>query len=119
MVTPTTQPPTELQSVFDTWLPTKLGTRAWPVAMAQHTVLFVAQGEPPWAWRLAAPAPEAPYVLTLAPVETPASCTVVMQAHDFIALAQGLLNAQVAFMQGRLKVRGDLSVAMQLGGLFA
>ena len=34
---------------------------------------------------------------------------------DFMEIADGKQNAQMAFMMGKLKVEGDMSVAMQLG----
>jgi putative sterol carrier protein len=37
-----------------------------------------------------------------------------MDAQDFIALANGELNAVSAFMQGKIKVSGDMAVAMRL-----
>jgi putative sterol carrier protein len=34
---------------------------------------------------------------------------------DFMEIAQGKQNAQMAFMMGKLKVEGDMSIALQLG----
>lgn len=44
--------------------------------------------------------------------------TVEATAQDLEALMKGDLNAMAAFMQGRLKVKGDMSMAMQLQKLF-
>lgn len=44
--------------------------------------------------------------------------TVTAAANDLKALVKGDLNPMAAFMQGRLKVKGDMSVAMQLQKLF-
>lgn len=44
--------------------------------------------------------------------------TVEAAAKDLKALIKGDLNPMAAFMQGRLKVKGDISVAMQLQKLF-
>lgn len=43
-----------------------------------------------------------------------ADCTITMTADDFLALASGDLNATAAFMQGKMKIAGDMSVAMAL-----
>ncbi len=48
-----------------------------------------------------------------------ADATVTVAFDDFIKLAQGALDPTMAFMQGKLKVAGDMGVAMKLQSLFA
>ena len=43
-----------------------------------------------------------------------ADCTISMSKDDFEALTAGELNPTMAFMSGKLKVAGDMSIAMQL-----
>lgn len=43
-----------------------------------------------------------------------ADCTITISKDDFEALAAGELNPTMAFMTGKLKVDGDMSIAMQL-----
>ena len=45
--------------------------------------------------------------------------TISMSADDFDAMLDGKLNATSAFMAGKLKVKGDMSLAMKLQGLLA
>ncbi len=40
--------------------------------------------------------------------------TVKLSFDNFIALANGKLNSTMAFMMGKLKLEGDMSVALQL-----
>lgn len=42
------------------------------------------------------------------------SMTLSMAAQDLVAMASGELNAMAAFMQGKIKVSGDMSLAMRL-----
>jgi putative sterol carrier protein len=43
-----------------------------------------------------------------------ADCTITMSLDDFIALTKGELNPTSAFMTGKMKITGDMSVAMAL-----
>ena len=46
-----------------------------------------------------------------------ADATINVAWDDFAKLAQGQMDPTMAFMQGKLKVAGDMSVAMQLQSL--
>ncbi len=48
-----------------------------------------------------------------------ADCTISVTKDDFIALASGNLDPMMAFMSGKLKVAGDMSVAMGLQKIFS
>lgn len=48
-----------------------------------------------------------------------ADCTISVDKADFLALASGSLDPMMAFMSGKLKVAGDMSVAMGLQSLFS
>ncbi|REJ82578.1 MAG: hypothetical protein DWQ36_00890 [Acidobacteria bacterium] len=47
------------------------------------------------------------------------SMTVTMDASDFVDMTQGRLDGMTAFMSGKLKVSGDMGLAMRLQTLFA
>ncbi|MBI4237973.1 MAG: SCP2 sterol-binding domain-containing protein [Deltaproteobacteria bacterium] len=51
-------------------------------------------------------------------VATP-KVTLLMTATDFEAMINGQLNAQQAFLTGKLKVKGDMGAALKLGQLLA
>jgi putative sterol carrier protein len=46
--------------------------------------------------------------------DAPADCTVVIAREDLEALAKGELDPMTAMMRGKLKIQGDMSVAMKL-----
>ena len=49
--------------------------------------------------------------------DKPADATVSMAWDDFIALAEGRLDPMMAFMQGKLKIAGDMMIAQRLAPL--
>lgn len=47
-----------------------------------------------------------------------ANVTITVGDDDFVAIASGKLNAQQAFMKGKLKLKGNMALAMKLPVLF-
>ena len=69
----------------------RIADAAWNVKLADGKAA-VAEGE--------APAP---------------NCTLTMAEPDFLDLVSGKLNGQMAFLTGKLKVAGDMGLALKLG----
>ncbi len=51
--------------------------------------------------------------------DLPADCTIQVSQADFEDLARGRLDPAMAMMRGKLKVRGDMTVAMKLQPILA
>lgn len=49
----------------------------------------------------------------------PADATIRVSLADFLAMTEGKLNGTMAFMQGKLKVDGDMSVALKFQSVTA
>ena len=47
------------------------------------------------------------------PVDSP-KCTIDMKDQDFVDLATGKLDGTMAFMSGKIKIKGDMGLAMKL-----
>ena len=48
--------------------------------------------------------------------DKPAQCTLKLALDDFKAMAAGTLDGMTAFMTGKLKIEGDMGIAMKLQG---
>jgi putative sterol carrier protein len=46
-----------------------------------------------------------------------ADCTLKISLDDFVAMTQGELDGTSAFMSGKLKIEGDMGIAMKLQGV--
>jgi len=46
------------------------------------------------------------------------SLTLAMSSQDWLDMVGGKLSGQMAFMSGKLKLKGDMGLAMKIGGLF-
>lgn len=47
------------------------------------------------------------------------SITISMAAQDYLDMLSGKLNGQVAFMSGKLRISGDMGLALRMQSLFA
>jgi putative sterol carrier protein len=44
--------------------------------------------------------------------------TIGMSGQDWLDMVGGKLSGQMAFMSGKLKLKGDMGLAMKIGGMF-
>jgi putative sterol carrier protein len=51
---------------------------------------------------------------SISTADAPADCTIKLSLEDLEALISGELNPTTAFMTGKIKIEGDMSIAMAL-----
>lgn len=77
---------------------------------------FTVTGEGGGEWNVSIARGQAHTGLGKAPM---ADVAITVSAEDFVALLHGTLNAQTAFLMGRIKLEGDLGLAMRLKEIFS
>jgi putative sterol carrier protein len=55
--------------------------------------------------------------VTPGPAANP-NLTLTMAAQDWLDMVAGKLSGQMAFMSGKLKLKGDMGLAMKIGSMF-
>ena len=81
------------------------------------TYLFDIGGDDGGKWFADLTKSEPPYIEKK---DGEAKCTItVPKPEDWVAIATGKMNPTSAFMQGKIKVKGDMSLAMKLQTLLA
>ena len=81
------------------------------------TYLFDIGGDTGGKWFADLTKPEGPWIEKK---DGEAKCTItVPKAEDWVAIASGKMNPTSAFMQGKIKVKGDMSLAMKLQSLLS
>jgi len=60
-----------------------------------------------------------PNVISTDDADADAQCTMAISLENFMAMAAGELNGASAFMTGKLKVKGDMGIAMKLGAILS
>lgn len=100
--------------IFTERLPARLQKRAEKIAAIKAIYQFDITGEGGGTWVLDLTQPGGK--ITEGPSEN-AKCTVTMDSAKFSDLIEGKLNPQMAFMTGKLKVKGDMGLALKLGAI--
>jgi putative sterol carrier protein len=97
-----------VQTIFDDILPKKLASNE-SATKANAIYVFSIDGAGSWTVDLTK---DADYVT--AGASDDAQCTISMTEDDFLGLWTGSLPGPQAFMMGKLKIDGDMGLAMKL-----
>ena len=101
------------KQIFDTHLPSRFESKPDLVEKINAVYKFVVEGDGGGTWVVD---------LTqdggkVTEGDGDAGCTITVAATDLVDIVNGKLNGQMAFMSGKLKVAGDMGLAMKLGNL--
>ena len=100
-----------VKDVFERHMPEKLKAKPDVVSKINAVYQFNISGPGGGQWQVDCTQPGGLISPGVAPV---AKCTVAATDADFLAIVNGKMNAQMAFMSGKLKIQGDMGLAMKL-----
>ncbi len=104
-------PVANVKDVFEKHMPARLQAKPDVVSKINAVYQFNISGPGGGAWSVDCTHPGGKIQQGSAPN---AKCTVAAVDLDFLAIVNGKLNAQMAFMSGKLKIQGDMGLAMKL-----
>lgn len=102
------------QEIFEKKFPERLQKNAAKIANINAVYQFDISGDGGGTWVLDLTQPGGK--ISQGPSSV-AKCTVMMEASKFSDLVEGKLNPQMAFITGKLKVKGDMGLALKLGSI--
>jgi len=105
------EPVQSVKEVFETHIPARLKAKPDLIGKINAVYQFNISGAEGGAWSVDCTQPGGAVAMgnAVAP-----RCTVSMVDADFLKLVTGKLNAQMAFMTGKIKIQGDMGLAMKL-----
>lgn len=104
------------KDIVEQQIPTKVKAKPEVAKSINAKVVFDLTGDGGGQWTL--DLTNADGVVTTGTCEAP-KVTLTMVATDFSAMVNGEMNAQKAFLTGKLKVKGDMGAALKLGQLLS
>jgi len=100
-----------VKDVFEKHIPERFKVRPDVVSKINAVYQFNISGPGGGSWSVDCTAPGG----KISPGAAPdAKCTVAATDADFLSIVNGKLNPQMAFMSGKLKIQGDMGLAMKL-----
>ncbi len=100
-----------VRDVFERHMPERLKAKPDVVSKIGAVYQFNISGPGGGQWTVDCTAPGGAINAGTSPA---AKCTVSCTDADFLNIVNGKLNPQMAFMSGKLKIQGDMGLAMKL-----
>jgi hypothetical protein len=104
-------PVSTVKDIFERHIPAKLQAKPDVVAKINAIYQFNISGPTGGQWSVDCTKPGGAIT---AGQSAAAKCTVNATDADFLNIVNGKLNPQMAFMSGKLKIQGDMGLAMKL-----
>ncbi len=105
------EPVTTVKDVFEKHIPAKFQAKPDVVSKINAVYQFNITGPGGGTWTIDCTQPGGK--VQAGNAASP-RCTVAAVDQDFLAIVNGKLNAQMAFMSGKLKIQGDMGLALKL-----
>jgi len=105
------EPVESVKQVFEVHIPARLKAKPDLIVKINAVYQFHIAGADGGAWSVDCTQPGG---AVAAGTAASPRCTVSMVDADFLKLVSGKLNAQMAFMTGKIKIQGDMGLAMKL-----
>src|SRR5512138_2880556 len=105
------EPVTSVKDVFEKHIPARLQSKPDVVQKINAVYQFNISGPGGGAWSVDCTQTGG---RIQAGVAASPKCTVAATDQDFLNIVNGKLNAQMAFMSGKLKIQGDMGLALKL-----
>jgi putative sterol carrier protein len=105
------EPVTSVKDVFEKHIPARLQSKPDVVSKINAVYQFNISGPGGGSWSVDCTQPGGQ---VQAGTAASPKCTVAAVDQDFLAIVNGKLNAQMAFMSGKLKIQGDMGLALKL-----
>jgi putative sterol carrier protein len=100
------------KSYFEEKIPDRLKTNPNVAKEINAIYEFVINGANGGTWTVDLTAPDGGKVTSGSTGN--AKCTITVADNDFVGIITKKTNAQMAFMSGKLKIKGDMGLAMKL-----
>lgn len=104
------------KEIFEVEIAKKLVSKPEKAAAINAVIEFVITGDTGGTWTVDLTKPGGEII---SGSKGNAKLTVTMSDKDFVDLYAGKLNPQMAFMTGKVKVKGDIGLALKLGGILS
>ncbi|MCK5690226.1 SCP2 sterol-binding domain-containing protein [Myxococcota bacterium] len=106
---------TTVKAVFEDHLPARFANHPEVIKQIGAAYKFIISGDESGVWVVDLSVPGG----KITEGEGEAGCVISITDKDFLDLINGELNPQMAFMGGKLKVAGDMGLALKLQSLFS